>query len=288
MRVGILGDSGENVGPLRSDDTVPTSDSTPFYGLSQVFQVEEPQVEEESLLFNVEDLPEPVDPPPLVVVPPGWELIPDGLGSGEQFRLLFVTSGLYTAESSDIADYNRKVRFNAGLGHGALTAYAGDFRVVGSTASVHVVANTGTVFSDANPGVPIYWVKGKKVADDYADFYNRSWDEEKYGRDPKGRALSRFYSRDRDLETSGVWTGIRVGHELGTAEVVMGLPNKNPFYYDSVNLTGPLNSDFLGDGEPDSHGGDLDFAPLYGLSRSSRLVTRRPRTSRKCPPSRST
>ena len=265
IRIGIL-NSGDN-SPLFSTTTLNNNLTLPFYGLSQIFQVAYPQVEEESLLFNVEDLPEPVDPPPLVVVPPGWELIPEGLGTGSQFRLLFVTSGLYSADSSDIADYNRRVQFNAGWGHAALTAYAGGFRVVGSTASVHVVANTGTVFSDANPGVPIYWVKGKKVADDYVDFYNRSWDEERKGRSARGEALSRFTRRG--LATSGVWTGIGVGHELGTAEVVMGLLNKNPFYYSGsgVNLTGPLNSDFMGDGEPDSQGGDLDFAPLYGLSQ---------------------
>ena len=202
--------------------------------------------------------------------PPGWELIPSGLGTGSQFRLLFVTSGLYSADSSDIADYNRKVRFNAGWGHAALTAYAGGVRAVGSTASVHAVVNTGTVFSDASPGVPIYWVKGKKVADDYVDFYNRSWDEEREGRNARGEALSRFSERglsEPGLETSGVWTGIGAGHELGTSEVVMGLPNKNPGFYDGVSVTGPLSSDFFGDGEPDSQGGGLDFAPLYGLSQ---------------------
>ena len=250
--------TGAFTGTLSALQVSPTA-QRPFYGLSQIFQVEG-----FSPLLPGE-LPEPIDPPPLVVVPSGWELIPDGLGSGEQFRLLFVTSGLYTAESSDIADYNGRVRFNAGRGHGALTAYAGDFRAVGSTASVHAVANTATTFSDANPGVPIYWVKGKKVADDYADFYDGTWDEEKRGRDQKGRALSRFTRRG--LETSGVWTGIRVGHELGTSQVVMGLPNKDPGDYPGVTGAGPLASNFTGDGEPDSHGGDLDFAPLYGLSQ---------------------
>ena len=68
-----------------------------------------------------------LNPPPPVVVPPDWELIPDGLAPGSHFRLLFVTSGLYTAESTSINDYNRKVRFNAGRGHAALAAYASGF-----------------------------------------------------------------------------------------------------------------------------------------------------------------
>ena len=212
-----------------------------------------------------------LNPPPPVVVPPDWELIPDGLAPGSHFRLLFVTSGLYTAESTSINDYNRKVRFNAGRGHAALAAYASGFRAVGSTATVDAQDNTVTTHTDTAPGVPIYWVKGKKVADDYPDFYDGSWDEEREGRNVRGEALSRF-SR-RGLETSGVWTGTAQGgtgasgNTLGTSEVVMGLPNKNPGDYDSVTVAGPLNSDFMGDGEPDSQGGDLDFAPLYGLSQ---------------------
>ena len=268
VRVGTLGETTSiSPSPLSTDRSESPTASFPFYGLSQIFQVEG------SSLFLPGDLPpllpgvlpEPIDPPPLVVVPSGWALIPDGLGTGSRFRLLFVTQELYTAESSDIADYNGRVRFNAGRGHAALTAYAGGFRAVGSTASVHAVANTATTFSDANPGVPIYWVKGRKVADDYADFYDGTWDEEKYGRDQKGRALSRFTRRG--LETSGVWTGIRVGHELGTSQVVMGLPNKDPGDYVGLSAAGPLSSNLPGDGEPDGQGGDLDFAPFYGLSQ---------------------
>ena len=249
---------------MSTDRSETPTASFPFYGLSQIFQVEG------SSLFLQGDLPpllpgvlpEPIDPPPLVVVPSGWALIPDGLGTGSRFRLLFVTSGVYTGESSDIADYNRKVRFNAGRGHGALTAYSGGFRAVGSTASVPAPSNTDTIFSDANPGVPIYWVKGKKVADDYADFYDGTWDEEKRGRDPKGRAHNRFTRRG--LETSGVWTGLLVGYELGNSQVAMGLPNKDPGDYVGLSAAGPLSSNLPGDGDPAE---GLDFAPLYGLSQ---------------------
>ena len=186
VRLAELNNDDVGAGPVEGGLSSSKTGNFRFYGLSQIFQV----LEASPILPD--ELPEPVDPPPLVVVPPGWELIPEGLGTGSQFRLLFVTSGLYSADSSDIADYNRKVRFNAGWGHAALTAYASGFRVVGSTASVHAVANTATVFSDASPGVPVYWVKGKKVADDYADFYDRSWDEELEGRNARGEALSRF------------------------------------------------------------------------------------------------
>ena len=35
----------------------------------------------------------------------------------------------------------------------------------------------------ATRGVPIYWVGGSKVADDYADFYDGDWDDETNVRD---------------------------------------------------------------------------------------------------------
>ena len=211
--------------------------------------------------FLISVVPSPVEPDDVAVVPHNWSLIPSGVSPGQRFRLLLVTSTTRDASSTDIDDYNTFVQGRAAAGHEDIREYRSGFRVVGSTASVHAVANTATVFSDASPGVPIYWIKGKKVADDYADFYDRSWDEEREGRNARGEALSRF-SWPR-LETSGVWTGIGAGHELGTAEVVMGLPNKNADDYVGVFVTGPLNSDFLGDAE----GGDLDFAPLYGLSQ---------------------
>ena len=36
--------------------------------------------------------------------------------------------------------------------------------------------NTGTTFTSSDKGVPIYWMSGTKVADQYQDFYDGSWD----------------------------------------------------------------------------------------------------------------
>ena len=44
----------------------------------------------------------------------------------------------------------------------------------GCTAAVDARDNTSTT----GTGVPIYWLDGTKVADDYADFYDGSWDDE--------------------------------------------------------------------------------------------------------------
>ena len=55
----------------------------------------------------------------------------------------------------------------------AIQAYSSQFRVVGSTAAVDARDNTNTT----GTGVPIYWLNGNKVANNYADFYDDSWDE---------------------------------------------------------------------------------------------------------------
>ncbi len=105
-------------------------------------------------------------------VRPSWPLIPSGLSDGDQFRLIFVTSTFRNATSSDIADYNTFVQEHAATGHMAIWPYSSQFRVVGSTAAVDARDNTNTT----GTGVPIYWLNGAKVADNYADFYDDSWD----------------------------------------------------------------------------------------------------------------
>ena len=50
--------------------------------------------------------------------------------------------------------------------------FASQFRVVGSTASVDARDNTSTTYTSSDKGVPIYWVSGNKVADNYEDFYD--------------------------------------------------------------------------------------------------------------------
>ena len=85
-----------------------------------------------------------------------------------QYRLVFVTSEMHNAVSTDINVYNDWIQ--------SLATAAGlpgnDWRVIGSTDDVDARDNTGT-----NPtvetGVPIYLVDGiTKVADDNADLWD--------------------------------------------------------------------------------------------------------------------
>ena len=57
-------------------------------------------------------------------VPTDWSLIPAGLGPGDQFRLLFVSSTTRDATSSDIADYDAHVQSAAAAGHTAIQSYS--------------------------------------------------------------------------------------------------------------------------------------------------------------------
>ncbi len=98
-------------------------------------------------------------------------LVPEGIGSGDSFRLLFVTSSTTAATSADIADYNAFVQAAAN-GNAGLKPFSGEFRALISTAAVDAKTNTET----AGAGVPIHWLGGAKVADNYADLYDGSWD----------------------------------------------------------------------------------------------------------------
>ena len=104
-------------------------------------------------------------------VPADWALIPDGIQPGDSFRLLFVTSTTRNAASDDVDDYNGFVQAAAGDSPG-LAPFAAGFRALISTAGVDAKDNTATT----GAGVSIHWLGGEKVADDYADLYDRDWD----------------------------------------------------------------------------------------------------------------
>ena len=120
-------------------------------------------------------------------VPTTWSLKPSGLGEGDSFRLLFIGTTSRDASSSDIDDYNTFIQNLVDTnGHDDIKAHSATFRVLGSTEAVEARDNTRTT----GTGVPIYWLNGAKVADDYADFYDGSWDQEATGRRETGASVS--------------------------------------------------------------------------------------------------
>ena len=133
-------------------------------------------------------------------VPEDWALKPANINAGEQFRLIFVTST--TRDATAIADYNTFVRTRAAAGVAAIQAYADDFTALVSTEMVNARANTLTRATDTD--VPIYWVRSatvtaaSRLADDYADFYDGTWDRGGSGRNESGGIVSLFSRSDRE------------------------------------------------------------------------------------------
>ena len=102
-------------------------------------------------------------------------IAPDCLVGGTSYRILFVTGGSRDPTSSDIAVYNTFVQ-------GQADAATGDpfdgitFNVLGSTVAVDARDNTDTHPTDDGPGEQIFYYRGRKVADNYADLYDGTWD----------------------------------------------------------------------------------------------------------------
>ena len=134
-------------------------------------------------------------------VPRNWALTPSGLSSGDEFRLLFVTYAGHAPTSADIDDYNTYIQSqaNASNAHSAIKPYSSGFRVVGCTDDDDARDNASTAYTNADKGVPIYWLNGSKVADDYEDFHDGSWDDEA---NPRGRNGNKVGSNN-----AWIWTG---------------------------------------------------------------------------------
>ena len=106
-------------------------------------------------------------------VPSDWPLKPSGLNVGDEFRLMFMGKNSRAADSTDIAVYDAYLQGRiAAIGHAEIKAYSSHFKVLGSTATVNARTHTGTT---GTGGVPIYWLNGAKVANNYGDFYDGSW-----------------------------------------------------------------------------------------------------------------
>ena len=235
---GLGGASGEaaygapgvgGAGPL-SGGAAARSDARPLYAVSQVFVVE-----------------------PLAV-PTGSAIIPDGLRDGDRFRLLFLSSGARNAEATGIDVYNEFVQAAAAAGHTGIQGFSDGFRAVGSTAQIDARENTWM----RTEGVPIYWLGGDQLADDYADFYDGSWDDETGATDETGSP--RGISTDADSP----WTG---SNHDGTEEVSSNGSHGLGGGASTGTVVGQLNAEVPGDGPLDA---DLkersESRPLYGIS----------------------
>ena len=209
-------------------------------------------------------------------VSPNWSLKPTGLFGGDQFRLIFYSATKRDAESDDIADYNTFVQERAAVGHADIQLYSDEFTAVGCTPDDDARDNTRTRYTNSNRGVPIYWLDGTKVADDYQDFYDGSWDNEANDRDrnehgntgPNSSLLTNFPWTGCENDGTQAFTGAGdVSEALGTPDeyVRVGRPNT------PVAGTGPLSDNNLTEEYSDEH-------PMYGLSQVFTVVPGNPGT----------
>ena len=187
-----------------------------------------------------------------------WALVPSGL-AGNEFRLLFVTSTSTQSISSNIADYNTFVQAAAATGHTDIQDHSSHFAALGSTTDVNARDNTGTNYTDSDPGVPIYWLNGAKAADSYADFYDNSWDHRDPGRNENGAGVD-------FAEDSLIWTGstsdgaAHSSNALGLINIQVAKPG--------ASSTG---SEIDSGASADTAFGETQH-PLYGLSYVFRVA----------------
>ncbi len=175
-----------------------------------------------------------------VPVPTTWPFLPAGLTVGDEFRLLFVTKNTRSATLNRMEEYDAWVRRQARADNPVLApatltvTRVSPFHAVGSTSTVSARDNTGTNYSEDDPGVPIYWLGGQKAADDYADFWDGSWDHRNPGTLSDGSSITFTNSHT-------IWTGTNSsGYEktvtnddatthygLGNTSVTAGRPSSS-------------------------------------------------------------
>ncbi|MYG28461.1 MAG: hypothetical protein F4213_21000, partial [Boseongicola sp. SB0677_bin_26] len=125
-----------------------------------------------------------------------WSLKPSSVVAGEQFRLLIVTSTTRNAQSSTIGDYDTHVQNAVAAGHTDIQSYSSGFKAVGCTGSVDARDHTSTTYTEENLGIPIFYLDGDKVADNYKDFYDGTWNSQS----PKNES-------GNSSSATRVWTG---------------------------------------------------------------------------------
>ncbi len=185
-------------------------------------------------------------------------LVPAEVRNGDRFRLLFITEQVTTAESDQGSSFDSSIQ-NDLANSADLWSFFRAFQVltlnqraVVSVPGVDARVRTDTTVTTTDKGVPIYWLRGGKVADDYEDFYDGNWDDEASPTDSTGAVVS---------VTTQPWTGsANNGTELfdGTESRAVGRTQ--------VGIAG-LGSGTTGHGP--LSGGDAaatGMRPLFGLS----------------------
>ncbi len=152
-------------------------------------------------------------------VPFGWPLKPSGLGQGDEFRLVFITSAWRDATAADIDVYDIFVQNIAREGHAAIRPYAHLFRVVGSTAAVDARDHTATnPRNSGHPDASIWWLNGQRIAQNKAGFWSSTWEN-------WAMADRRFETGAVDTGSDWPWTGTQTDGTKHSADHLGNTPN---------------------------------------------------------------
>ena len=151
--------------------------------------------------------------------------MPECLSPGDTYRVLFLTNARRNATATDAATYDNFARGQAST-NGTMDFDAVTFQALISTAGESMRARTNTDPVNNEPGEPIFFYRGDKVADNYADFYDLSWDTDGQW-NQRGDSLGTL-SGDSFRQ---VWTGstadgaISTGQTPGSTMVAYGEPS---------------------------------------------------------------
>lgn len=167
-----------------------------------------------------------------------WFHLPEGVGVGDQFRLLFVTHHDIDAMSGDIKVYNDLVQFEAAgrskrypdteaLAHPIIRQIHSQFKAVVCTSAVDARDNTGMT---DGIGVPIHWLDGgwedrpTLIANTYAQFFGGEWTNADEGAYVFGNTM--HFDKNEYMWTGCTSTGIaHADYPMGTTPmVIVGTP----------------------------------------------------------------
>ena len=199
-----------------------------------------------------------------------WPLTPSGFGVGDQFRLLFMTASSVIATIPVISTYDNSITLSASAtrAHPNIRAYGQSFKAFVNTADgtsgrTHTGMWSNNAWTDgstsaSSSGIPIYWLNGNKVADNYFDFCDKSWDN-------RWSSGQNHIRNERGATESGsrVWTGMNGNctagaNPLGSNDIFNIPPAAYGPGAESAGNEGPL---FKGTAAPGTNSYNL-----YGMS----------------------
>ena len=172
--------------------------------------------------------------------PSNWSLIPSGLGEGDEFRLLLVTTAPYAATETALSHYDGLIQaLVADRGHPDIRAYASEFKVLGSSSTVNAKAHTDTT---GTMGVPIYWLNGAKLANNYGGFYDGSWGGNKSPGNYQTGGLILGDNQNQAICTGSYADGTRTTNPLGGYGIGRGFCTATSISTDTNTLGGFLRN----------------------------------------------